>query len=173
LFAACAIHSGVMFHAAATSVQAAEVMRRGATELNQIVQMIASQRRPGSRLVPTLIIHGAADRTVNPVNAEQFIEQTRLLAVHLHPQSAPPALSKQQWIESGGRRYCQQNLSQGGAQLLRSIMIEGLGHAWSGGDARHAYFDAAGPDASRLIIEFLLARRLPGGLVSRVAAAPA
>jgi poly(3-hydroxybutyrate) depolymerase len=35
-------------------------------------------------------------------------------------------------------------------------LIDGLGHAWSGGDARHKHFDAAGPDASRLIIEFLL-----------------
>jgi poly(hydroxyalkanoate) depolymerase family esterase len=157
LFAACAMHSGLMFHAAATSLQAVQVMRRGATApLDGIVQMIAGARSPGTRLVPTLIIHGADDKTVNPRNAEQIVEQTRLLALRLRPQSAPPVLRNQQWIESGGRRYRQQDLNQGAELLLRSILIDGLGHAWSGGDARHKHFDAAGPDASRLIIEFLL-----------------
>jgi poly(hydroxyalkanoate) depolymerase family esterase len=172
-FAACAIHSGVMFHAAATPLQAAEVMRGGTAALNQIVQTMASERGSGARLVPTLIIHGAADETVSPVNAEQFIEQTRLLAERLQPRSAPPVLGKERWIESGGRRYRQQDLTQDGEFLLRSILIEGLGHAWSGGDARHRYFDPKGPAASRLIIEFLLAHRLPAHLVRRAAPAPA
>ncbi len=173
LFAAGAIHSGVMFHAAATPLQAAEVMRSGTAALNQIVQSILSERGSGARLVPTLIIHGAADETVNPLNAEQIIEQTRLLAQRLRARSAPPALGEERWTESGGRRYRQQDLTQDGEFLLRSILIEGLGHAWSGGDARHPYFDPAGPSASRLIIEFLLTRRLPANLVSRTAPAPA
>ena len=32
--------------------------------------------------------------------------------------------------------------------------IEKLGHAWSGGDAKYAYGDADGPDASRLVWAF-------------------
>jgi poly(hydroxyalkanoate) depolymerase family esterase len=165
LFAACAIHSGVMFHAATTSLQAVQVMRRGAsTSLGQITQKIASHRHPGSRLVPTLIIHGTDDQTVNPVNAEQIVEQTLLLAEHLHPESDPPTLRNEEWIESGGRRYRQQDMTLGPMVLLRSILIDGLGHAWSGGDARHKFFDPAGPDASRLILEFLLPHRLPTDL---------
>src|ERR1700686_638353 len=102
LFAACAIHSGVMFHAATTSLRATQVMSRGAsTSLGEITQKIASQRPPGSRLVPTLIIHGTDDQTVNPVNAQQIVEQTRLLAEHLHPESDPPTLGHEQWTESG------------------------------------------------------------------------
>ena len=34
--------------------------------------------------------------------------------------------------------------------------IDGLGHAWSGGDGRHPFGDAAGPDASRLAWAFVL-----------------
>ncbi|MDP8986325.1 MAG: PHB depolymerase family esterase [Pseudomonadota bacterium] len=166
LFAAGAIHSGVMFGAAATPLQAAEVMRNGATAVAPIAQSLASERGAGARLVPTLIIHGAADETVNPVNAEQIIEQTRLLARHCRPRSAPPTFGGQRWAESG-RRYRQQDLMQDGEIILRSILIEGLGHAWSGGDARHPYFDPTGPSASRLIIEFLLARRLPADLLNR------
>ena len=165
LFAACAIHSGVMFHAATTSLQAVQVMKRGAsTSPGDIAQKIASQRPPGSRLVPTLIIHGTEDQTVNPVNAQQIVEQTRLLAERLHPESDPPTLGDEQWIESEGRRYRQQDMTLGPMVLLRSILIDGLGHAWSGGDARHKLFDPAGPDASRLILDFLLPHRLPADL---------
>jgi poly(3-hydroxybutyrate) depolymerase len=39
--------------------------------------------------------------------------------------------------------------------LVRKIIVEGLGHAWSGGDERHPFNDAAGPDASRLIWDFV------------------
>ncbi len=165
LFAACAIHSGVMFHAATTSLQAVQVMRRGAsTSPGQITQKIASQRHPGSRLVPALIIHGTDDQTVNPVNAEQIVEQMRLLAEHLHPESDPPTLHNEQCVEGAGRRYRQQDTSLGSMVLLRSVLIDGLGHAWSGGDARDKFFDPAGPDASQLILEFLLPHRLPADL---------
>jgi poly(hydroxyalkanoate) depolymerase family esterase len=155
LFAACAIHSGVMFHAATTPMQALQVMSRGAgTSLNEITQRIASQRLPGSRLVPTLIIQGADDQTVNPVNAVQIAEQMRLLTQRLHPNSDPPIIRDERWIESGGRRYRQQDTTLGRMVLIRSIVIDGLGHGWSGGDAQHMFFDAAGPDASRLVLEF-------------------
>jgi poly(hydroxyalkanoate) depolymerase family esterase len=156
LFAACAIHSGVMFHAATTPLQALQVMSRGAgTSLDEITQKIASQRLPGSRLVPTLIIQGADDQTVNPVNAVQIAEQMRLLAQRLHPDSDPPTVLDERWIESGGRRYRQQDTTLGQVVLIRSIVIDGLGHGWSGGDAHHMFFDAAGPDASRLVLDFL------------------
>jgi poly(hydroxyalkanoate) depolymerase family esterase len=165
LFAACAIHSGVMFHAANTSLQAVQVMRRGSSaSLDQITQQIASHLPPGSRLVPTLIIHGTDDQTVYPVNAEQMIEQTRLLAQRLHPESDPPTMRDEQWLESGGRRYRQQDMTFGSMVLLRAILIDGLGHAWSGGDARYMFSDPAGPDASRLILEFLLSRKLPADI---------
>jgi poly(hydroxyalkanoate) depolymerase family esterase len=161
LFAACAIHSGVMFHAATTPLQALQVMSRGAgTSLNEITQRIASQRLPGSRLVPTLIIQGTDDQTVNPVNAVQIAEQMRLLAQRLHPDSDPPTIRDERSIESGGRRYRQQDTTLGQIVLIRSIVIDGLGHGWSGGDAHHMFFDAAGPDASRLVLEFLWQHRL-------------
>jgi poly(3-hydroxybutyrate) depolymerase len=35
-------------------------------------------------------------------------------------------------------------------------LVEGLGHAWSGGDPRHEFNDADGPDASRLILDFVM-----------------
>lgn len=167
LFAACAIHSGVMFHAASTALQALQVMSHGAgTSSHEIAQEIASHRPPGSRLVPTLIIHGTDDQTVNPVNAVQIAEQMRLVAQRLHPDSDPPIIRDERWIESGGRRYRQQDTTLGQMVLIRSIVIDGLGHAWSGGDAHHGFFDAAGPDASRLVLEFLWQHRLAADIAT-------
>jgi poly(3-hydroxybutyrate) depolymerase len=34
------------------------------------------------------------------------------------------------------------------------VRIAGLKHAWSGGDERFTFNAAAGPDASRLMLEF-------------------
>jgi poly(hydroxyalkanoate) depolymerase family esterase len=162
LFAACAIHSGVMFHAATTALRALQVMSHGAgTSLNEITEKIASERPVGTRLVPTLIIQGTGDQTVNPINADQIAEQMRLLMQRLHPGSDPPTMHAERWIESGGRRYRQQDTTLGSMVLIRSILIDGLGHGWSGGDAHHMFFDPAGPHASRLILEFLLQHRLP------------
>ena len=39
--------------------------------------------------------------------------------------------------------------------VLRVVRILGLGHAWSGGDPAHAFNAKAGPDASRMVLDFL------------------
>jgi poly(hydroxyalkanoate) depolymerase family esterase len=160
-FAACAIHSGIMFHAATTPLQAFEVMRRGAGETVSMLDKIVAGARGGQ--VPTLLIHGAADEVVNPLNAEHLLEQMRLLAARLDPQTTL-TLGEEVWVEGSGRRYRQRDLYQGSELLVRLIMIEGLQHAWSGGDAKHRFFDPAGPDASEQIVEFLLSyHRAPAG----------
>lgn len=158
LFAAGAIHSGVMFQAANSSLQAFQVMQRGAEDL---LSGIAQRQRPGSRLVPTLIIQGSDDKTVNPIIAEQMVELMRRRAENLYPDGDAATLKEEQSLESGGRRYRQLDLSLGRTLLLRRLLIDGLGHAWSGGDPQHKFFDPAGPDASQLILDFLLSYRLP------------
>jgi poly(hydroxyalkanoate) depolymerase family esterase len=164
LFAACAVHSGVMFHAASNSMQALTVMRRGAADvLERSVEVIASRADPGFRLLPTLVIQGADDQTVNPSNAEQIVEQLRLLAARLQDQ---PVSCEAEVFVAGGRRCRQQEVTRAGNLLVRSLLIEGLGHAWSGGDSRLKYFDPAGPDASRLVLDFVSAYRLPAELVA-------
>ena len=39
-------------------------------------------------------------------------------------------------------------------QVVDPVRIAGLGHAWSGGDPAHAFNAKAGPDASRMVLEF-------------------
>jgi poly(3-hydroxybutyrate) depolymerase len=42
-----------------------------------------------------------------------------------------------------------------GRLVARHILVDGLGHAWSGGDAALPYNDAAPPDATALLGAFV------------------
>lgn len=160
LFAACAVHSGLKYGAAASPSAAVAAMRDGA---------------PGSvwgtpldgPFVPTLVIHGDRDRTVNPVNAEQIIEQARLAAGN-GVLPGPLVESPARRITGASHAYVLRDYVRDGRAVLRRIIVEGLDHAWSGGDDRHPFNDPRGPDASRLIWDFVKDfRRLPDGSHAR------
>jgi poly(hydroxyalkanoate) depolymerase family esterase len=156
LFAACAIHSGVMFAAASSPVQALAAMRSGPSSA-----AIAAARRAvrevgdSAVIVPTLVIHGGRDMTVNPVNADRILEQLRERAEFIDPGAGELVASGERRVDTGRSPYRQQDYTQRGRTVLRKVLVEGLGHAWSGGDARFEFNDATGPDASRLILDFV------------------
>ena len=155
LFTACAIHSGMMYGAAGSPMQALAAMRSGpsAASIDRARQLV---REAGESevAVPTLVIHGDSDATVNPVNADRIIEQLKVRAEYIDPGAGALLASDERLIDSGGRTYRQQDYTQQGRIVLRKIVVEGLGHAWSGGDAQYEFNDAAGPDAGGLILDF-------------------
>jgi len=156
LIAACAIHSGVPYGAARSAAQALAAMRSGTPPASpQQDRQPAREAGESNLMVPTLVIHGDRDATVNPINADQIIELLAMRAESIHP-TAGVVRDGERRVESGGRIYRQQDYLQGGRMVLRKVMVEGLGHAWSGGDPRHEFNDAHGPDASRLILDFVL-----------------
>src|ERR1700677_2520973 len=71
LFAACAIHSGVMYGAASSPAQALAAMRDGPSPSSiERARQLVGDAREFAVVVPTLVIHGDRDMTVNPVNAD-------------------------------------------------------------------------------------------------------
>ena len=116
--------------------------------------------------VPTLVIHGDRDTSVNPVNADQIIEELKTRAEFIDPSAGALFASKEQRIESGGRTYRQLDYMQQGRLVLRKVLVDGLGHAWSGGDDRYEFNDAAGPDASRLILDFVMQYERDVGVIA-------
>ena len=156
LFAACAIHSGMMYGAAGSAMQALAAMRSGpsAASIEQARRLVR-EAGESEAAVPTLVIHGDSDATVNPVNADRIIEQLRARAEYIDPGDGALFASDERRIDSGGRTYRQQDYTQQGRIVLRKVVVEGLGHAWSGGDAQYEFNDAAGPDAGRLILDFV------------------
>ena len=156
LFAACAIHSGMMYGAASSPMQALAAMRSGpsAASIDEAWRIVCETGEAEVAL-PTLVIHGDGDATVNPVNADRIIEQLRARAECIDPGAGALSASDERRIDCGGRTYRQQDYTRQGRIVLRRVLVEGLGHAWSGGDARYEFNDAAGPDAGRLILDFL------------------
>lgn len=159
LFAACAIHSGVMYGAASSPAQALAAMRDGpsAIAIERARQLVAGAG-DFAVTVPTLVIHGDRDPTVNPVNADHIVAQLRArIEEVISPGAGSLSPGGERLVESGGRTYRQQDMTRQGQVVLRQIMVGGLGHAWSGGDAAYDFNDANGPDASRLILDFVMA----------------
>ena len=155
LFAACGLHSGVMYGAAASAAQVASTMKHGSSASPEATARALAAALPGDEgVVPTIAIHGTADRVVNPLNHAQLTEQ--LLAVADSGNVRPSTSQHTEHIERIGGRVCTvREYERGGRLYLRSCLIEGLGHAWSGGDAAYPFNDEAGPCASELIWDFV------------------
>lgn len=159
LFAACAIVSGVMYRAADSAIAAGRAMRAGApVSPENMADEAASRLSRKLGFVPALVIHGTHDSVVHPRNAEQIVLQFRRFAAIL---GRPLVDVEEQRISTEDRSYGQRDYMRSDQLLLRSIAIEGLGHAWSGGDPRLHFNDAAQPDASSLIWDFLSRFRRP------------
>lgn len=169
LFAACAIHSGLMYGAAISPVRAFAAMQDGPTSTSVDAAYRLLSSAPGV-VVPTLVIQGDADTTVNPVNADRIIEQLKKRAESLDRGAAVIAAPAEQLV-AGSRPYLRQDFLQRGRIVVRKILVQGLGHAWSGGDSLHAFNDTQGPDASRLILDFAREYRREVPLVPKLRAA--
>lgn len=153
LFAACASHSGVMYRAAASGLQAFTVLKKGsrASPVDTARRAARVQSR-GPRFVPTLIIQGMADEIVNPVNAAQTLLQAETLA-KADGFHGMQELTIQR--EAAGRPYSLREQCTGGVAMIREVLVKDLRHAWSGGDDSLPFNDAHGPDASAMIWEFV------------------
>ncbi|HME37921.1 MAG TPA: PHB depolymerase family esterase [Steroidobacteraceae bacterium] len=160
LFAACAIHSGIMYGAAASPMQALSVMRSGAAPTSvTAARKLVREAGASGIAVPTLVIHGDRDTTVNPVNADQIIEQMKECIEFADPAAGAVLAGSHVHIATEGHAYRQQDYTQQGRLMLRKILVDGLGHAWSGGDSRLEFNDAQAPDAGQLILDFVMSHR--------------
>jgi poly(hydroxyalkanoate) depolymerase family esterase len=161
LFAASALHSGVMYAAAGSAGEALGVMSSGSTlSPTAVAHQLAADLGQDNTWAPALVIQGSTDSTVNPRNAGQIVALRLALAGMTGADEQPTAPTEEQHLDIGGRKVLQRDYSRNGTLLVRMLLIDGLGHAWSGGDAQQEFNDAAGPDASLLMIEFLLRHRL-------------
>ncbi len=160
LFRAVAIHSGVPCGAASDAADAAQMMARGPKHGVEETALQARAAAHGQARVPALIVHGAEDRTVAPVNAIHLARQFLLFNGY-----DPAALPEGGALPRPGRLslpFFKSERPDGdyyvGRRLAAKLLtIPGLGHAWSGGDPAHPYVDGEHLDATRIICEFFAA----------------
>lgn len=147
LFTAVGVHSGLAYRAAHSLPSAVLAMKGAASGV--------FFQSPGSPQLtrPTIIFHGDADEVVHPRNGEALLAQW-LAAAWSVAQGA--RLREERGAE--GRRYCRRVVEDAsGRSLVEHWALEGLGHAWSGGDRAGSFTDPVGPDASREMLRFFLA----------------
>jgi poly(hydroxyalkanoate) depolymerase family esterase len=164
-FASVAVHSGLAPHTADTVTSALAAMRDG-TDLDIAALTKRYWREHQLPPPPLLIVHGDADDHVHTKNADQLFD----LWTSLNQAETTDPLPRMQHgfnatltqrayrttsitaPESAPDRHDTHNTQ--GFKLAESVRIEGLQHAWSGGNAALPFNDALGPDASQLIVTF-------------------
>jgi len=145
IFSAAGIHSGVARGTARNVVSAMRAMRKGGAPPVHAPILPA----PGPR-VRRIVFQGDADRTVHPSNADTII------AMAMGRDAVPAKVGKR---TVRGRGYARSDYTApDGAVLVEMWMIEGAGHAWSGGRKAGSYTDNKGPDASAQMVRFFLAK---------------
>ena len=105
-------------------------------------------------------IHGGADDVVAPVNAAQLVRQ--YLALNGHPAAdagadadLPPPDRSDVATTPDARTVTTSEWRVAGRLVARHILVDELGHAWSGGDDKYPYNDPHAPDATALLGAFV------------------
>jgi poly(hydroxyalkanoate) depolymerase family esterase len=143
LYAGIGVHSGLACGAARDMPSAFAAMRQG-----NPAPAAATYGR-GAGTVPTIVFHGDGDKTVNSVNGDQIIAQSR--------DTMNLATTISHGKASGGMSYTRTiQTDDTGRSILEQWVVHGAGHAWSGGSTSGSYTDPRGPDASREMVRFFL-----------------
>ena len=164
LFAACAVHSGLMFQAAASPAAALPAMHHGADlDPKQAAQRAFEISGHKVSAMPMMVIHGEQDTTVNPINAEQLVTQFSTLnqlcaEANRHSFNATKKHTTHH-AHNDQYRYEVHDYSDGERPLVRHVSVAGMGHAWAGGNPRYPYNDARGPNASEMMWAFFKLHR--------------
>ena len=142
LYAAVGVHSGLACGAARDVPSAFAAMRGGGP----------APRAGGGRITPTIVFHADGDTTVHPINGDQVMAQSGAGGLHRVVEHGGVP---------GGHRWRRTTHSDAdGRILLEQWLVQGAGHAWSGGSPAGSYTDPRGPDASREMLRFFLHQRL-------------
>lgn len=138
LFAAGAIHSGVAYGVAADPAAAKDVMKDGPGDRPRLGVCDPASFKGG-----VFIVQGSSDPAVNPANAE------RLAADFAGKKTARTSTI----VPARGETDGYESVELAGGRV-REVLVDGLGHAWSGGAPAASATDPRGPDATAMMWTF-------------------
>jgi poly(hydroxyalkanoate) depolymerase family esterase len=152
LFAAVALHSGVVFGGAANISQGLALMRSGDANPASLGEHVHEVMADRARVVPTLVLHGGQDAALHPSNGSNLARQWAVAnALTLGKPAAVPASHEMSHREEG--RYDATIVTYEDVHV-EEWRIAPLGHAWSGGSPEATYTDPKGPDATKAVLDF-------------------
>lgn len=165
-FAAVGVHSGVAFGLAADPRAALAVMRDVDPQPSRPEARAAlAVMGDGARPVPTVVVHGSADRTVVAANGERVTRQWMLVNGLASGGSYRAEFDdpdhEDRWPVTDGHDVVVRQWTHRLRVMQEHWHVDGLGHAWSGGSMEGSYTDPRGPSATAAMWNFLARHRLP------------
>ncbi len=159
VFAAVSANSGLEYQAATNATAAWTAMTMGGPDPAGPAKAAYEAMGPFRRVVPTIIFHGTADYTVNMTNADeeaaQWIQTDEMAgAGHLSQQSGTGT------AQGGGGFSDTRYTDTRGQVIVEQVMVDAMGHAWSGGNASSQFTYPAGPAATERSWEFFSAHTM-------------
>ncbi len=176
LFAGLAVHSAPAFGGARDVPAALAVLQQGTTDPETLPARVLDAMGERARPIPTIVLHGEADPVVRAVNGEQALRQwagvamgaMRMESREVEPgegtggaEAGPPACPSVAGLTAESSRVeatapARRCVYRGAPVALEYWLVEGMGHAWSGGAGEGSYTDPAGPDATEQVFRFFL-----------------
>jgi poly(hydroxyalkanoate) depolymerase family esterase len=160
-YAAIGVGSGCEY--AATATCAGYKSADPTTAAQAAFKAMGSYARP----MPVIAFQGDKDTTVPPVNADQLVQAEQVANDWADDGaengSIPRAQSSWNFGRApGGRTYTVKHYTDGHShELAQYWVVNGMGHAWSGGNPAAQYADPAGPDESAAMYAFFMAHPAP------------
>ncbi|MGF1562624.1 MAG: alpha/beta hydrolase family esterase [Geminicoccaceae bacterium] len=175
-FAAVAMHSGLPYAAASVerppqmtwplaatlpwTLDSLAALRGYGRSLDAMVETALKERPSNAPVLPVMVIHGDSDPLVAPVNADRtvglFAALNDIADDGQDNDSIDARADAEQRHNNDGERPFELALYVGtsGRPILAMATVQGLGHAWSGGQPSGSYTDAMRPSSSELIWAF-------------------
>jgi poly(hydroxyalkanoate) depolymerase family esterase len=144
LYSAAGIHSGLAYGSANDVMSAFSAMRGDGALAS------SPKRRANGHRLRVIVFQGSADLTVHPSNADRIVAAAT-------PSGAGCAVRKESGRSASGRAYTRTIVTDpAGGPAVEYWLVDGGGHAWSGGHPCGTYTDPHGPDASSQMVRFFL-----------------
>jgi poly(hydroxyalkanoate) depolymerase family esterase len=167
VFAAVGVHSGMPYAAASSGLCVLRAMSNGALDPESRAAIAYHAQGPAHRVMPLIVIQGSEDDVVAPVNAALLIRQFAQLNDMAddgdggnQSVDAIADSTRQDQIAAGRSLQIRVYHDARGDEIMREVMVSGMGHAWAGGPPEANFSDPDGPDAALLYWAFFKNRSL-------------
>jgi poly(hydroxyalkanoate) depolymerase family esterase len=153
------IHSGLEFAAAQNEQDAHTVTKNGPTrDLDASAAEALQCSPPRNTLIPVIVVHGQDDSFVNTVNADRItllFEKINTTIFQNNGGNASQITHQESRMEQDGHKLSA-NVTQtlfNSQMIVEKVMVQGMGHAWSGGQPTAPYMEPRGIGAAKLLVD--------------------
>jgi poly(hydroxyalkanoate) depolymerase family esterase len=162
VFKGVGVGAGLEYDSANSLIDGLAAMKLGGPDPDMQGKAAYNEMGIYKRRIPVIVFHGTSDMTVDQVNASQVIgqwAQTNDLADDGSDNDSVDSNADQTitGAVTNGRSYTRFIYNdKKGRSVMEKWMVNGMGHAWSGGSASGSYTDPSGPNATRIMWDFFV-----------------